>query len=454
MEWWSFFRTVRKIGFGIVSFFSLVWAIVLSVYAARAWPHAIQSQRAIVLVMIGVYVYTSVTLYLMIVVLFRLWADFRRTLILAAMHLAIAVPFTIFESRFACTAFNSEGTCQSTYTFALFVTWAIFVIFILHSIYLAVMSLGPPPPPDVISPHSNTFPEKSMDDVEKSPQVDAISPLPVITQAERGQVVSASLVVMGGSVRPAYATRATSQFLRTRADSPTLTDTTDALPTLPYGASSMDGFIDRSASPAPSYSSTDPILLRKPPTRRTRPLLLNRYVVDPVLRQGTPPTPLSGVSWGSRDSTYSYAADMPLARPQQAVIAGHVRSSSLLASAVPPQLRPGTPVSLHRTNSDSSTSSDEPALSQFTARVPLGRRVGTPTSIRSFAPSLLFMDGNENRARTPSPAPAGAGDISKRTVGSSALSRQPTSKLKLPNPYDDGDDEAANAMTDVSLGDR
>ncbi|KAH9934648.1 uncharacterized protein B0H18DRAFT_482998 [Fomitopsis serialis] len=86
MSWWSVFRTARRAVFGVISIISLLWAILLSVYLAREWKHAVEAQRVIVLLMICMNTVFSVLLYLMIVVVFQIWLDFARTVFLFAVH--------------------------------------------------------------------------------------------------------------------------------------------------------------------------------------------------------------------------------------------------------------------------------------------------------------------------------------------------------------------------------
>jgi len=438
MEWWSFFRTVRRVGFSLVSVVALLWAILLSVYLAREWKHAIHSQRLIVLLMIGFNAFSSVLLYLMVVVVFRLWLDFLRTLSLFAMHLGTAIPLSILRSRFDCSVFVSQRTCSSAYTFALFVNWSVVAFFVLHAVFLCVMSRFPAPPPPPSSSTDDLIPstEKALGDLEKNEE--PTSPDSVVSQAERVQIAAARLVIVDGVPRPVPAPRTPWQFQRSATVS---SDTLDSLPTLPYGASSLDGFMKPSPSPAPSYTSLDDA--RPPfgqlPSRRMRSLRLDRFALDPLARQGSPESLLSVSTVESGSSAYSHMADTKqLARPPQAVVADHRKtpSSRSLTIDVPAQLRPGTPASLHRSDSASSVGSDSIAVSHCDAHHPSRMHVATPNSIHSFAPSLLFMDGNESRAATPIPTHSrSASDPPVRPI-STGLSRQPTKVLRLPNPYD------------------
>ncbi|CCL98436.1 uncharacterized protein FIBRA_00433 [Fibroporia radiculosa] len=214
------------------------------------------------------------------------------------------------------------------------------------------------------------------------------------------------------------------------------------LPTLPYGMSSLDGFI-KPGSPAPSYSSEDPSRERfvQFPSRRARPLLLNQNVAIPATptRRDTPDSMASVSTLGSRESARSRTADVTkLQRPPLAVIADHRRSistDSLPLSAVPPQLRPRTPASHRHSRSDASSmySTSEQIISMYTSSRAVPR---TPTSVHSITASLLFMEPGDSRAPSPSQHQRSGSNASQRSyLVSSGLSRQPTARMHLPNPF-------------------
>ncbi|PCH38111.1 hypothetical protein WOLCODRAFT_136046 [Wolfiporia cocos MD-104 SS10] len=432
MEPWVLFRKFRTVLFAVISVISLLWAILLSVYLAREWKHGEKAQRIIVLLMICGNVFTSVLLYLMIVVMFQLWLDFSRIVFLFALHFVLAVLLSIFGHKFDCTVFGSRDTCDSVYDFALFIVWSMVTLFVVHAVVLGVMSRIPRPEPDMTEKLvSETSSEKPRGDIEENIEPDPDSPDSVVSQAERVQAAPARLVVMEGASRPVYIPPPPRKLLladSARGSYGTM-DPTDYLPTLPYGASSLEGFMT-SSSPAPSYTSQDPVFSRPPQSEsrfHPRPFHLDQNALS---RSGS----VSSVA--TVDSVISAYNQLPdsnaPARPTLAVVAQHRRSASLGARSfdtLPPQLRPGTPLG---------NRSPSPALNAFAAQVHTRTRTATLDSIHSVVPSLLFMEGEASPARAH--MRANSNSSTRSNFSSSSLSRQPTVKLHLPNPYDTADE--------------
>ncbi|KAI0797725.1 hypothetical protein C8Q75DRAFT_728968 [Abortiporus biennis] len=105
MEWWSIFYKVRKVVFEWNSFGVL--------------------QRSIVIGIIAANFVTSVMQYLMMVMIFRFWADFSRMLFLVSLHLAAAVLFSLFGSGFSCVVWPSQSICQVFDLTFLITAWTI-----------------------------------------------------------------------------------------------------------------------------------------------------------------------------------------------------------------------------------------------------------------------------------------------------------------------------------------
>ncbi|KAH9842680.1 uncharacterized protein C8Q71DRAFT_876827 [Rhodofomes roseus] len=442
MEWWSVFRTARRAVFGVLSIVSLVWAILLSVYLAREWKDAVEAQRVIVLLMICMNAVFSVLLYLMIVVVFEFWLEFARTGFLFAAHLGVAVSLTIVGHTFDCSVFKSQNICTGTYRFSLFMEWTMAIVFLLHAITLCLMSLVPQPrPEELIIPK-----EKLVHDVEgQFHEIDlksasaALSPGLEVTKVERVSVAPAMLMTLGSTP-----TRGPWHYARTATpETPSRSNTINDLPSLPYGALSVAGFVGEGtgrASPAPSYSSTDLAFPRgapTPTTRRMRSLRLNRYAVDPLARNGSVNS--LAPSSDSSHSAYSQISSATIGgfpRPPQAVV---LKRSSSDASSLsqgpksavphnfPPQLRPGTPTTARGFNFPR-----VPTVYSPSTNGPSRADTATPDSFHSVEPSLCFIDPKEREG-----APAGEQDEKAKLLArqSMGLTRQPTQRLQLPNPF-------------------
>jgi len=441
MEWWSVFRTARRAVFGVISIISLLWSILLSVYLAREWKHAVEAQRVIVLLMICMNTVFSVLLYLMIVVVFQIWLDFARTVFLFAVHFGIAVSLTILGHTFDCSVFKSQQTCTGTYRLSLSVEWMMAVVFLLHAITLCVMSRIPQPQPE-----EPMIPkERLMNDIEgqfheidlKSAVSAVLSPDLEVHKVERVSVAPAMLMTLGSTP-----VRGPSQYARMATPvALSRTGTVDDLPTLPYGASSVARFVGEDSgrvSPAPSYSSTDLVILHgaRTPTRRMRSLRLNRYAVDPLARNG------SVNSLGTTDSSASAYSQISSAtiggfpRPPQAVVLKRSSSDvsalsqgpkSAVPTGLPPQLRPGTPSSARAFNLPRMPTGYSPSTNG-----PSRADTAMPDSFHSVEPSLCFMDSKEVDGAVAGEQDEKATLLARRSMG---LSRQPTQKLQLPNPF-------------------
>ncbi|KAH9934647.1 uncharacterized protein B0H18DRAFT_977544 [Fomitopsis serialis] len=279
--------------------------------------------------------------------------------------------------------------------------------------------------------------EGQFHEIDLKSAVSVLSPDLEVHKVERVSVAPAMLMTLGSTP-----VRGPSQYART-ATPVTLsrTGTVDNLPTLPYGASSVARFVGEDsgrASPAPSYSSADPVTFHGAwtPTRRMRSLRLNRYAVDPLARNGSVNSVGTTDSSASAYSQISSATIGGFPRPPQAVVLKRSSSDASTLSQgsrsavpvdLPPQLRPGTPSSARVFNFPR-----VPTVYSPSTNGPSRVDTATPDSFHPVEPSLCFMDPKEVDG-----AAAGEQDekdklLARRSMG---LSRQPTQKLQLPNPF-------------------
>lgn len=245
----------------------------------------------------------------------------------------------------------------------------------------------------------------------------ALSPGLVVERVERASVAPAMLMTLGSA--PA---RGPSQYSRLATSSHSRSSTLEALPALPYGASSIAAFIPVDtgrASPPPSYTAAYPKTPRTAPaTRRMRSLQLNCYAVEG--------------QYGSRDSiaasnshhrAYSHISSATIGgfpRPPQAVVLNRSSPDVYVLSPapktavprdLPPQLRPGTPATAR--------AFDFPrTLTMYS--------VSTPSRA-----DLCFTHPRDANGMT-----IVKQDNTRLTVRQSlGLSRQTTHSLQLPNPF-------------------
>ncbi|KAI0950512.1 hypothetical protein AcV7_008953 [Taiwanofungus camphoratus] len=475
MEWWSFFRTVRKAVFAVISVVSLLWAVLLSVYIAREWKHAMSIQRVIILVTIAVNGFTSLLLYLMLVVVFRIWPELARTIFLFAIHVGTAVPLTLFVSKFSCTAFNSFDSCHAVNVIFLICAWTIVTLFATYVVFLCLTTRVALPDSSATAKFTRrasslSYSATDLDKSDVEQNAEPSSPVSVVSQCERLQAVPARLVVVTARVvspPPRQSSRAATGLFNT----PSLLATTGYLPDLPYRSSSLTA-VPRLASPPPSYASqysyrrtedfpsegTMYLYSASPQTRGPpRPFLLNPLIMDSQPRHGSPDSmrSISSVSSYYTDSQNGHTAGIN--PPPPATIAndaGHKRSfssGSASLAELPPQLRPGTPaISAMRTGSllsDSYSNSASMYCSRHAVASDVISIVRPPRSltaspisihsVHSVAPSLHYSEESEGAKWKPqSPVQANGSPPSRQHSAGAGLTRQPTVAIRLPNPHE------------------
>ncbi|KAI0686732.1 hypothetical protein BC835DRAFT_1378881 [Cytidiella melzeri] len=149
MNWWTVFFRVRKTVFFFISITSLLWATVLSAYIARLWTHLLWSQRTLVLAIIGANVFTAIMMYLMAVVVFRVWMDLARVFFLLLIHIASALMFTLFGSNLSCATFDTQKICKHVDLAFVIGSWVMTGLLLGYIPYLLIMLRVPRPIPKI-----------------------------------------------------------------------------------------------------------------------------------------------------------------------------------------------------------------------------------------------------------------------------------------------------------------
>ncbi|KAI0717179.1 hypothetical protein C8T65DRAFT_641638 [Cerioporus squamosus] len=200
MDWWSLFRKVRKVVFAFTAVTSLIWAIVLSLYLSKEWNDFSVLQRYIVLSLIGVNGITALLLYLMIIVVFRMWKELVRVVFLLAIHIGTAVPFTLYGVRFSCKIFDTQLTCKIVDLAFLATAWSITGLLLGYTIYLCIMSRVPRPFP-LVTPNDLLA---STPSVSRSPSMSSVNSRTGLLARTNGRSSSPA------SIRSAYSQHSTS----------------------------------------------------------------------------------------------------------------------------------------------------------------------------------------------------------------------------------------------------
>ncbi|KAI0362267.1 hypothetical protein OH77DRAFT_1500003 [Trametes cingulata] len=271
MDWWSLFRKVRRVIFAFIALASLALTVVLSLYLSKEWIRFSIFQRAIVVALIGVNALTSLLLYLMIVVVFRMWKELLRVLFLLAIHIGTAVPFTLIDFSFPCDIFSSKTTCKIVALTFLSSAWSITGLLLGYTVYLCIMSRVPRPfplvtPNDLLStpPASRAPSVRSVRSVHSSTRLLSLSS----TYSAPGSVVRApSLASVYSQDQASDASRAKTipkrLFVANSGPAPPLPADSPSRKSLPqqiqtYGA--LDTGSIRAPAPSPSPSPSPSVL--------------------------------------------------------------------------------------------------------------------------------------------------------------------------------------------------
>ncbi|KAI9065131.1 hypothetical protein FKP32DRAFT_1568527 [Trametes sanguinea] len=339
MDWWSLFRKVRRVVFAFIAIASLIWSVILSLYLSKEWLHSTVLQRAIILALISVNALTSLLLYLMIVVVFRMWKELLRMLFLLAIHIAPAVLFTLYGITFSCQIFDSMNTCKLVDLIFLASTWSITGLLLGYTVYLFIMSRVPRPFP-LVTPNdllgslprsrpSSTFSVRSTTGLLSRPafRLPMCSASPVSIQSHQSsgiRTVPKKLFVANTAGKPqtdarsqrgpAYgATKAQEgrSPLQSRFSTSTIGSVEDDSPLSPLRK--LINLRTPQHSRNPSAASQQQIAQHQsPPRPPPRPLLLNpNSFRDPLSRHGTPETAFSGSTVMSRSGSVNTAHMVP-----------------------------------------------------------------------------------------------------------------------------------------------
>ncbi|KAI0831445.1 hypothetical protein BC628DRAFT_1353747 [Trametes gibbosa] len=442
MEWWTFFRRVRILIFAFISIVSVAFAAILSVYLSKQWVHFSTLQRAIVIALISINALTSLLLYLMAVVVFRMWKELLRVLFLLAIHIGAAVPFTLFGFSFSCTIFNSGATCKTVNLAFLSSAWSITGLLLGYTVYLCVMSRVPRPLPlvtpndllgtppasratSMVSAHSAT---RLLTQSPPSTSTRPASPASVYSQNSiQPRTVPKRLFVANSTPRsstlaelphieqlqraPSYGAMSTETcqveqaVLLSRFSTSTMGSTHSAAPSSPKRLFSLrvsrpEHLFRRPSAPAASLAPRPPVEempQRVPP----RPLLLNPNPFnDPLSRHGTPETALSGFSFASAPANMNGGQYAALPYAQGPPTYGSYLSPYAVPSlhSAPQFERPATPHTIYTVTGPAQVLGPPgyaylaPYAVHYAGAGPARTHAATPSasSIHSLSPSIHF----------------------------------------------------------------
>ncbi|KAI0256743.1 hypothetical protein BJV78DRAFT_305465 [Lactifluus subvellereus] len=145
MNAWVIFRRARIILFSFLILICLAWSTLFTIFLVREWPHFSQIQKIVIVCLLSLYGFTTILLYLMVVVQFRYWWDVGRVIALLVVHAGASLLFTHFSPGFPCRGFGTRTACRG-FVFTIFIgCWAFSGIVLCFAVILGVMAFVPRP---------------------------------------------------------------------------------------------------------------------------------------------------------------------------------------------------------------------------------------------------------------------------------------------------------------------
>lgn len=150
---WIVFKTYRVLIFAISTVLAMALAAIFAIFLVREWRYYSSAQRSILVIILVIDGCSTILLYLMIIVRFRLWLDGARIMSLVVFQAGATVAFSVAKSTLPCNNLGSVQACKAVTTAAVFGGWSLTALLLFYALCLAVMSHVPRPPPS--DPESN-----------------------------------------------------------------------------------------------------------------------------------------------------------------------------------------------------------------------------------------------------------------------------------------------------------
>jgi len=143
---WVVFRRIRVAVFVISTILSMAWTILLAVLLLREWKTYNLTQHAILISLLVTNGVSTIILYLMIIVKFRLWLDGARVAILVLFQAGGTVTFALSNTSFPCNNIGTFSDCKTIESIITFGGWSLASLLLFYAFCLAFMSHVPAPP--------------------------------------------------------------------------------------------------------------------------------------------------------------------------------------------------------------------------------------------------------------------------------------------------------------------
>ncbi|KAJ3560913.1 hypothetical protein NP233_g10525 [Leucocoprinus birnbaumii] len=142
---WTGFKRFRVLAFGISTVLAMALSVIFSLFAVREWKFYSGAQKSILVIILAINGFSTILLYLMIIVRFRLWLDGARVISLVVFQSGATVVFTISKPNLPCNNLGTVQTCRTIATVAVFVGWSLAGLLLFYALCLAIMSHVPRP---------------------------------------------------------------------------------------------------------------------------------------------------------------------------------------------------------------------------------------------------------------------------------------------------------------------
>jgi len=131
----------RIVAFSCILLTSLLWALLLCLFAFFRWDVSSSLERSLVVIMLCTNAITVVVVPLLLLLQFRVWLDIARLLFLLVLHIGSASAFAYCNTYFTCINQSPDqaGICALINIYILLASWVVPVLLLLYAAGLGYM---------------------------------------------------------------------------------------------------------------------------------------------------------------------------------------------------------------------------------------------------------------------------------------------------------------------------
>jgi len=135
------FMKARTVAFSCILLTSLLWTFLLCLVIFFRWEVSPPLERSLVVILLCTNVVTVIMVPLLLLLMFRVWLDVARSLLLLVLHTGSAAAFSYCNAYFTCPSQNpdQEGICRLINIYIIFASWVIPALLLMYGAGLAFM---------------------------------------------------------------------------------------------------------------------------------------------------------------------------------------------------------------------------------------------------------------------------------------------------------------------------